>query len=47
MGKIIGTAIRDLKEVPTGINMTVKHLDGTVVEYVLNINFEVFNWQEV
>ena len=28
------TIIRDLKEVPTGINMTVKHLDGTIVEYV-------------
>ena len=26
--------IRDLKEVPTGINMTLKHLDGTIVEYV-------------
>ena len=26
--------IRDLKEVPTGTNMTVKHLDGTIVEYV-------------
>jgi len=28
------TIIRDLKEVPTGINMTVKHLDGTIIEYV-------------
>ncbi len=28
------TIIRDLKAVPTGMNMTVKHLDGTVVEYV-------------
>lgn len=28
------TIIRDLKEVPTGMNMTVKHLDGTIVEYV-------------
>ena len=28
------TIIRDLKEVPTGFNMTVKHADGTVVEYV-------------
>lgn len=26
--------IRDLKEVPSGKNMTVKHLDGTIVEYV-------------
>ncbi|WP_010240521.1 VOC family protein [Clostridium arbusti] len=26
--------IRDLKEVPTGRNMTVRHLDGTIVEYV-------------
>ncbi|AZV57869.1 VOC family protein [Clostridium sp. AWRP] len=26
--------IRDLKKVPTGMNMTVKHPDGTVVEYV-------------
>lgn len=26
--------IRDLKEVPTGMNITVKHLDGTIVEYV-------------
>jgi predicted enzyme related to lactoylglutathione lyase len=28
------TIIRDLKEVPTGMNMTVKHLDGAIVEYV-------------
>lgn len=28
------TVIRDLKEVPTGMNMTVKHFDGTIVEYV-------------
>lgn len=28
------TIIRDLKEVPTGRNMTIKHLDGTIVEYV-------------
>ncbi len=28
------TIIRDLKAVPTGMNMTVKHLDGTIVEYV-------------
>ncbi|MDP4152220.1 MAG: VOC family protein [Bacillota bacterium] len=26
--------IRDLKRVPTGANMTVKHADGTIVEYV-------------
>jgi predicted enzyme related to lactoylglutathione lyase len=26
--------LRDLKEVPTGMNMTVKHPDGTIVEYV-------------
>jgi predicted enzyme related to lactoylglutathione lyase len=26
--------IRDIKEVPTGMNMTVKHNDGTIVEYV-------------
>lgn len=26
--------IRDLKEVPSGKNMTVKHIDGTIVEYV-------------
>ena len=28
------TIIRDLKKVPTGVNMTVKHADGTIVEYV-------------
>lgn len=26
--------IRDKKKVPTGYNMTVKHPDGTIVEYV-------------
>ena len=26
--------IVDIKDVPTGMNMTVKHLDGTIVEYV-------------
>ena len=26
--------IRDIKKVPTGKNLTVKHPDGTVVEYV-------------
>ncbi|MBI6873487.1 VOC family protein [Clostridium aciditolerans] len=30
--------IRDLKEVPTGMNMTVQHLDGTIVEYVEHKN---------
>ena len=28
------TIIKDCKEVPTGINMTVKHEDGTIAEYV-------------
>jgi len=28
------TIIRDLKEVPTGINMTIRHSDGNIVEYV-------------
>ena len=28
------TVIRDLKKVPTGSNMTLKHADGTIVEYV-------------
>ncbi len=32
------TIIRDLKVVPTGMNMTVKHLDGTIVEYVEHKN---------
>jgi len=26
--------IREPKEVPTGINMTVKHADGSIIEYV-------------
>lgn len=26
--------IRDKKKVPTGYNMTVKHPDGTIIEYV-------------
>ncbi len=26
--------LRDIKEVPTGMNMTVKHSDGTIAEYV-------------
>ena len=30
--------IRDLKEVSTGMNMTVKQADGTVVEYVEHNN---------
>lgn len=28
------TIIRDLKIVPSGMNMTVKHFDGTIIEYV-------------
>ena len=28
------TIIKDCKEVPTGINMTVKHNDGIIAEYV-------------
>ncbi|SDE13608.1 VOC family protein [Sporomusa acidovorans] len=28
------TVINDVKKVPTGMNMTVKHKDGTKVEYV-------------
>lgn len=30
--------IRDLKKVPTGTNMTVKHQDGTIIEYVEHNN---------
>lgn len=26
--------IRDIQQVPTGLNMTVKHKDGVIVEYV-------------
>ncbi len=26
--------IRDIREVPTGKNMTIKHPDGTIIEYV-------------
>ena len=26
--------IRDLKKVPTGMNLTVRHPDGTIIEYV-------------
>jgi hypothetical protein len=32
--------IRDLKEVPTGRSMTLKHLDGTIVEYVEFKNYK-------
>lgn len=32
------TIVRDLKRVPTGMNMTVKHADGTIVEYVEHKN---------
>lgn len=28
------TIMKDVKETPTGINMIVKHFDGTIVEYV-------------
>jgi predicted enzyme related to lactoylglutathione lyase len=28
------TIIRDIQKVPTGFNLTVKHNDGTIVEYV-------------
>lgn len=28
------TIIRDIRQVPTGLNMTIKHKDGTIVEYV-------------
>ncbi|SEJ94367.1 hypothetical protein SAMN05660742_12718 [Propionispira arboris] len=30
--------VRDLKKVPTGMNLTVKHLDGTIIEYVEHKN---------
>ena len=30
--------VRDIKKVPTGMNLTVKHLDGTVIEYVEHKN---------
>jgi predicted enzyme related to lactoylglutathione lyase len=35
--------VRDIKKVPTGMNLTVKHLDGTVIEYVehKNVSSEV------
>jgi len=36
--------IRDLKKVPTGMNLTVKHLDGTIIEYAEhNKNINSFN----
>lgn len=28
------TIIRDIQKVPTGYNMTIKHNDGTIIEYV-------------
>lgn len=28
------TIIRDIQQVPTGVNMTVKHQDGLIIEYV-------------
>ncbi|MFT8316161.1 MAG: hypothetical protein ABF633_18200 [Clostridium sp.] len=30
--------VRDIKKVPTVMNLTVKHLDGTVIEYVEHKN---------
>ncbi len=32
------TVIRDIREVPTGLNMTVQHSDGNTIEYVEHIN---------
>lgn len=32
--KVGAEMINDIKEVPTGRNMTVRHSDGTIVEYV-------------
>jgi hypothetical protein len=29
--------IRDVQQVPTGLNMTVKHKDGVIIEYVEHI----------
>ena len=29
-----GSVVRDIQKVPTGLNMTVKHNDGTIIEYV-------------
>lgn len=34
------TIIRDLQKVPTGTNMTFRHFDGTVIEYVEHDNTE-------
>ena len=28
------TIIRDIRQVPTGLNMTLRHKDGTIIEYV-------------
>jgi predicted enzyme related to lactoylglutathione lyase len=28
------TLIRDIRQVPTGLNMTLRHKDGTLIEYV-------------
>lgn len=33
--------MKDVKETPTGINMIVKHLDGTIIEYVEQRNYPV------
>lgn len=29
--------VRDIQQVPTGFNMTVKHMDGTIIEYVEHV----------
>lgn len=31
------TIIRNIQQVPTGFNMTVQHMDGTIVEYVEHV----------
>lgn len=31
--------IRDIQQVPTGLNMTIKHRDGVIVEYVEHKKF--------
>jgi len=28
------TIIRDIRQVPTGLNITLRHRDGTIIEYV-------------
>lgn len=33
--------IRDIQQVPTGLNMTIKHNDGLVVEYVEHRNVKI------